>query len=127
MVTRITEAAIRIFFESPLSDIYVTPVVMKMLYFDPRELRPLLELLFRGFFDEEADEPSFFKELDGVFIEVVGSVTPDDPIHTGLFNSTSESVKQSTIRCKEDSVLSVFSLNVSNRFNNLRVEEGLTE
>ena len=82
MVTRITPKPIISFFETPSSCINVTPVVVKMLYLYPWEFRPLLELLFRGFFDEEADETNLFKGLDGVIVKVIFPPRPDDSVNS---------------------------------------------
>src|SRR3990167_812259 len=119
MIARVTFCIIS---NAPPRNIDIPPVVMQVLYLDPRELRPLLELLFWRFFDEEPDEPDVFKELKAFSVEVICSVRPDDSIHfsTKFFGKV---IELRSISCKKDSMSSILTFNIFNCFDNLWVKE----
>lgn len=100
---------------------------MQVLYFDAREFTPFSELIFWSFLNEKPDEADTSKKVNGISIEVISSVAPNDPINADFKNFACELVEESAVGSEQYRVPSVSSFNISNGFDNFRIEERLAK
>ena len=66
---------------------------MQMLNLYPRERLPLLELIFRRFFNEQSDESDLLEYPSSVIVKVVLPVAPYDSVHSECHKGVCELVK----------------------------------
>ena len=126
MITRIPPT-IRIRINTPVFDIYISPVVVEMFDFDLRELRPELELFFWGFFNKESNEAVMLEEPCGVRVKVISSIRPDNPVNSTFHKFVDSFIKIRPICRKKYCISFVSRFNKPDRFPDSRVKEGFSK